>query len=628
MIRVLEKHVADKIAAGEVVERPLSVVKELVENAVDAGASSITIEIKNGGKSYIRVTDNGSGIHQDEVLLAFMRHATSKIATDADLLEIHTLGFRGEALASIAAVSRVELLTKQAASKLGKRVSIAGGTILENIETGCPDGTTIVVTDLFFNTPARLKFLKSDKAESSVIIDFLSQMTLAYPEIRIRFINNGNILFATNGKGDVHNNILTVYSREIADSLVPVHFVQEEISVSGYISSPSVSNTTRRNQIFFVNGRIVNSRVIEKGVSDAYSDRLFAGRHPSAFLFLEIAPNKLDVNIHPNKKEVKFDNNALVTAVVKSAVTEALTTKEAIPQVKEKNIFRMKENSDYYTMPLSKQESQEVFFNKESVEAEKNTERETVQEVKAATPQLDIKSLLSTMRAEEIKKEEKKAAVQQFEKTEKGAAPAIFASIKTPAVKPFDFSELCVIGSVFSTYILLSDTESLYLIDQHAAHERVFFEKLLAEYEQEEKVKQPILIPLILNLPYGVKENAGESLKQLETFGFEIEEFGPKTYAVKAIPMFMSLSEAEDFLHYFTENVSDDSMIYDQNKLEKLMMSACKAAVKGGDLLQREEIEALLAELSSCKNPFSCPHGRPTFLRMKKYEIEKMFKRV
>ena len=303
MIRVLDKVVADKIAAGEVVERPLSVVKELVENAVDAGASAITIEIRNGGKAYLRVTDNGCGIPSEEVLLAFTRHATSKIVSDRDLERIQTLGFRGEALASIAAVSRTELLTKEAGSQLGKRVMIAGGTVLENTEAGCPDGTTVIVRDLFFNTPARLKFLKSDSTESSLIIDFVSRMALAYPEIRIRLINNGNILFSTNGKGDVRMNILTVYSREVADNLVPVHFEQEPIRVDGFVSQPGYSAPTKRNQIFFVNGRSVSSKVIEKGVNDAYRDRLFEGRHPAVFLFLQIAPEKLDVNIHPNKKK-------------------------------------------------------------------------------------------------------------------------------------------------------------------------------------------------------------------------------------------------------------------------------------------------------------------------------------
>lgn len=625
MIKILEKHVADKIAAGEVVERPLSVVKELVENSVDAGADSITVEIKNGGKSYIRVTDNGSGINADEVLIAFMRHATSKITTDKDLESIHTLGFRGEALASIAAVSRIELLTKQQNAKLGKRVLISGGTVIENSETGCPDGTTIMVTDLFFNTPARLKFLKSDSAESRVIIDFISQITLAYPDIRIRLINNGNILFATNGKGDVRTNIFTVYSKETADSLIPVSFSRDYAGVKGFISSLGVSNTSKRNQIFFVNGRLVNSKVIEKGVADAYSDRLFEGRYPSAFLFVEADPSRLDVNIHPNKKEVKFDDAAFITELVRDAAREALAAKEAIPQVTEKNIFKFKNTerkepsqaspeqikdialakNQYDSSPSSRQNTSKYDFGKE----------ESLNEVRVKEEQVDIKNLLSNLRAQVTAEEEKENEAGQ-------------EKIPAAAPRPFDFAYLRPIGSIFGTYILLTDDDTFYMIDQHAAHERVFFEKLMHEYEHEEKTKQPIMLPIILNLPYGAAESAGKSLEKLNDMGFEIEEFGPKTYAAKAIPMFMSLAEAEDFLKYFAENVDDGIDICDRNKLEKIMTNACKAAVKGGDLLKEEEINELLTELSQCENPFSCPHGRPTFIRMRKYDIEKMFKRV
>lgn len=651
MIRILAKHVADKIAAGEVVERPLSVIKELVENSIDSGATSITVEIKNGGKTYMRVTDNGSGIHPDEVLLAFTRHATSKIETDKDLEAIETLGFRGEALASIAAVSHVELLTKQAENKLGKRVCISGGITLENTETGCPDGTTIIVTDLFFNTPARLKFMKSDRAESSAVIDFLSQVSLAYPDIRIRVINNGSVLFATNGKGDVKANILTVYSREIADDLVPVSYDREYISVKGYVSTPGISRTNRKKQIFFVNGRVVNSRVIEKGVSDAYSDRLFEGRFPIAFLFISISPEKLDVNIHPNKKEVKFDDNMLVCSAVNEAIKEALMHKEAIPQVRERNIFKMK----------SEPKAEEKTVVKPEIKKEITTPAKAASEnIKVVKPQVDIKELLSNMREEENKQrkieeekiqEVKRAEIKVEPKSEKvqekidfsynattqvktsdsvSENPAIPTVVPAPVKvsRPFDFTELTIKGSIFGTYILLTDDETFYMIDQHAAHERIFFEKLLSEYQNSEKMQQSLMIPIVLNLPYGAKAAADDNIKQLTDMGFDVEEFGPKAYVVKAVPMFMEMAEAEDFLNYFVENVSDENVIVDRAKLEKIMSAACKSAIKAGDLLKNEEIEELITELAKCDNPYSCPHGRPTFIKMTKYEIEKMFKRV
>lgn len=618
MIRVLDKIVADKIAAGEVVERPLSVVKELVENAVDAGATTITVEIRNGGKSYLRVTDNGCGIPSDEVLLAFTRHATSKIVTDKDLESIQTLGFRGEALASIAAVSRTELVTKEPEAHLGKRVMIAGGTVLEHTEAGCPDGTTVIVRDLFFNTPARLKFLKSDSAESSLIIDFVSRMALAYPEIRIRLVNNGNILFSTNGKGDIRMNILTVYSREIADNLVPVHFEQEPIRITGFVSQPGYSASTRRNQIFFVNGRSVNSKVIEKGIGDAYRDRLFEGRHPAAFLFLRIAPEKLDVNIHPNKKEVQFDDAARVTKCVEEAVKEALSVQDAIPQFKEKNIFRFREPENPYQNRENNHEKEEVLQRIDS--------SETLREIHSnheSERQVNINSLLSNIRfKEQMEQAEKERG--EFEKPDCAEEEPNPGS----AAKKLCFEDLRVVGSIFSTYIALVDEDSFYLVDQHAAHERVFFEKLLREHEESENLTQPLLTPLLVSLPHSTFESAGESMKALRKFGFEIEPFGSKTFAVRSIPMFMALSEAENFLQYFAENVSDGSLAEDPKKLEAIASRACKAAVKGGDLLKEEEIRELLHQLSRCKNPFSCPHGRPTFIRMRRHEIEKMFKRV
>ncbi|MDD3169667.1 MAG: DNA mismatch repair endonuclease MutL, partial [Eubacteriales bacterium] len=338
-IMELPKHVADKIAAGEVVDRPLSIVKELVENSIDAGADSVTVEIKNGGKSYIRVTDNGSGIEKQDVTLAFKRHATSKIKSASDLDHISSLGFRGEALASIAAVSRVELITKTAGDKSGIRVKLEGGEILEKEDTGCPEGTTIIIEDLFFNTPARLKFMKPDATESTLIIDFISKMTLAYPRIRIRLINNGNILFSTAGKGDIYSNILTIYSKETGDKLIHLEEDWEEMRLEAYISAPNHSKTNRKSQIFFVNGRSISSKVMDNAVADAYLEKIFEGRYPIAFLFLQLAPEKLDVNIHPNKKEVRFENERLVRDFITDSIRRNLQTKEAIPEIRNRNLF-------------------------------------------------------------------------------------------------------------------------------------------------------------------------------------------------------------------------------------------------------------------------------------------------
>ena len=341
MIKVLDKKTADKIAAGEVVERPLSIIKELVENSLDAGADNLVIEIKNGGKSYIRVTDNGCGIAPEECEKAFLRHATSKIEKVEDLDSIYTLGFRGEALASIAAVSKVELITKTVDNKVGRRVEIHGGDILENASNGCPDGTTFIVRDLFYNTPARLKFLKKDSTEASAVIDFVTHMALAYPKVRFRMISNDKILFATNGKGDRLNTIMTLTSKILTDQLIPFDYENQGVTVEGYVSGPGESKKNRKNQVFFVNGRNVDSKIIEKGINLAYMDRLFEGRFPICYLFINVSADTMDVNIHPNKKEVRFFNEQLITDSVKEGIIKALNSKLHVPHIRKAEEVKM-----------------------------------------------------------------------------------------------------------------------------------------------------------------------------------------------------------------------------------------------------------------------------------------------
>ena len=626
MIRILEKEVADKIAAGEVVDRPLSIVKELVENSIDAGASAITVEMKKGGKTYIRVTDNGCGIEADQVETAFLRHATSKISQAKDLETIETLGFRGEALASIAAVSRTEIITKTANEAAGVRLVVEGSRPAEKELTGCPDGTTIVVRDLFYNTPARQKFLKSDASESSLIIEFISQIALAYAHLKIRLVNNGNLLFTTPGKGDRYKNILTVFSREIGDELIPVQGQNGNLSLEGYISGPGVSHATRKHQIFFINGRVVNSKVLQKGISQAYSDKLFEGRFPVAYLFLQADPQTLDVNIHPNKREVRFNDEAAVTDFVRQVLRQALLSKESIPAVKEQDLFR-KERSAH-----------------QKAAVEKGSLRKDVLVPSPEEEQVDIKKILSTIRKEEEQKEptiQEETAPYQAERGPADPTPVEIKSsdeeitanqlpqIKPPQTPPpFNFEDLIVTGSIFGTYITAIDETCFYLIDQHAAHERVFFEKLMDQYRSSEKHSQPIMIPIMLNVSYPVAEEYEEWVGPLRQMGFAVEEFGPKTYIVKEIPMFMGLDEAERFLSDFTDSVSEGMKLNQVPAIEKLTMRSCKSAVKAHDYLKDSEIEQLMTDLKKCENPFSCPHGRPTFIKMTQYEIEKMFKRV
>ncbi len=639
MIRVLEKNIADKIAAGEVVERPISIVKELVENALDAGATSIICEIKNGGKTYIRITDNGCGIPEDEVETAFLRHATSKISTASDLEAIGTLGFRGEALASVAAVTRTEIVTKTAEAKTGRRLVIHGGEVIENASTGCPDGTTIVVRDLFYNTPARLKFMKTDAAESGLIIDFISQIALAYKDVRFRLINNGNVLFATSGDGDRLNTIMRVYKDVDSKNMVSLRHSSNGISIEGYISSPAVSRTTRGGQIFFVNGRVINSKVIEKGVTLGYKERLFEGRYPITYLFLQVDPKDLDVNIHPNKKEIRFDKEAMVIDSVASAITEALATEDAV--VDAGNIFkdgekaltghmvyeRLFEGMGHEYAPLqreAKDKSNPFKISDRAFEKGKDSIEENI----------NIKELLSTISNEPNLEDapltdapKEPAGKSHMENLDKksGFVPI---TLQEPGFKPFDFSDLKILGILFDTYIMATADEKFYLIDQHAAHERIFYEKLVGEYSSGHKEKQYIMVPIMISLPYALSEDREGWLNALEEMGFTIEDFGESTYRIPEIPMFMELGEAEDFVKGFIENIGNSTDFSNTTVINKLIMMSCKAAIKAKDILKDEEVTALISDLAKCRNPFSCPHGRPTFIKLSRYEIEKMFKRV
>lgn len=607
-IRELPKLVADKIAAGEVVDRPLSIVKELLENAIDAGANSIIVDIKNGGKSYIRVTDDGCGIPKEQTELAFKRHATSKIRESEDLEKILTLGFRGEALSSIAAVSRTELITKTKDEKTGISIKIEGGILSDKSEIGCPEGTTIIVSDLFFNTPAREKFLKADHTESTLIIDFVSKMALAYPEKRIRLINNSSILFSTNGKNDKYSNILTVFSKEIGESLI--YFEEEDsqtnFKIEGFISRPQFTKTNRKSQIFFVNGRYIQSKIIESAITSAYADKIFDGRYPSAYLFLKIPPEKLDVNIHPNKKEVRFESGKNIMNFLISVISKNLNQKEAIPELKNENIFKLN-LSEYEHNPKQ-----------ENLIKDSQVDIITFQSTRRDEP--DSTSVFSEIL--KVKEEPHSAnQVYNVNKIEEKTTPP-----KPP--KPFEILSINLIGSIFNTYLLGADENSFYLIDQHAAHERVFYEEFLAQLNEPEKNQQIILAPIVKEVSYAVKHNIENWLYFLKNIGFDIEEFGVKSYIIKSIPLFMELTEAENFLTDFLETVDEDTDFNDKQKVDKIIMKSCKNAVKAHDHLDMKEMEALLTQLSRCSNPFSCPHGRPVFIRMTQYEIEKMFKRV
>ena len=620
MIKILDKATADKIAAGEVVDRPVSAVKELIENSIDALSGSITVEIEKGGKTYIRVTDNGNGIPADEIETAFLRHATSKITKIEDLDFIDTLGFRGEALPSIAAVSRVELISKTRDAETGRRVVIEGGRIVDNGPVGCENGTTIIVRDFFYNTPARLKFMKSDNAESRQIIELVSQLAMAYPNIKFRLINNKNVLFSTRGTCKREDSILTIYGKVTGRDLIFFNAGSSFMEIEGYVSDPGVSFPTRKQQIFFVNGRVVENPVISRAVAKAYEERLFKGRFPVSFLFIMIDPSVIDVNVHPNKKEIKFHDEQQVEEFIKESIRSALLSKESIPQIKAKDIFIKKEETD--TGRLAKEEKQEDMRDYLS----KIRTDETAGFVRE-------KSDTSSVTGDDTEsvKGGKDAAGQDDTCEENREAPEseeIPEDIGTENAPALDISGMTIIDTIFDTYILAKDSDNFYMIDQHAAHERIFFEKFRAEYRNTEKATQQVMIPLMIDIPAAAKNSDIPVTEALYSLGFQAEEFGPVTYRITGIPAFMDLDEAERLLRDFIDESPEAEWYQNEEQFLKIATRACKNAIKGKDRTTPEERQQLLTDLSRCENPYSCPHGRPTFIKMTKYQIEKLFKRV
>lgn len=628
-IKVLEKSVADKIAAGEVIERPVSVVKELAENAIDAGATDITVEIKRGGREMIRVTDNGCGIPSSEVLTAFLRHATSKIRKAEDLKSLTTLGFRGEALASIAAVTRLEMITKTKDENAGVHLIIHGGNVISSEAAGCPNGTTVIVRDLFYNTPARAKFLKNDAAESSMVIELMSKIALTHPEIRFRMDSAGSNVFTTQGRGDLLAAIIAVYKERDYRNLVPIRREGEGMRVFGYISKPALSRASRRSQYFFVNERVVDSKVMEKGLMSGYKERLFQGRYPIAFIFLETDPANLDVNIHPNKKEVRFGNELAVIEIIRDAVIDALAAKEAVPDVTDTNKFKNKEN---ITSPKAHKGKEQVdiksFLSNKRAQLEADSEKEESHEIGSGAKESSAND--SEVNESFAKNTGVRESHSKVSGVEESSAFSAFegADMKSPAIKPFDFDDLKLGEIIFDTYITATDDENFYLIDQHAAHERINYENFVRAYNKEEKASQMLLLPITIDVPPALSAAETVWTDDLRKMGYDIDNFGENTYIVRAIPDFLTMEEAEAFLNDYVDQCAEGEKIGHKAALDKIVTHSCKSAIKAHDRISSEEAEALIARLKRCANPYSCPHGRPTFVRFSLHDIEHMFKRI
>ena len=597
MIKVLDSFVADKIAAGEVIERPVSAVKELVENSIDAGAGSIIVEIRGGGKSYIRVTDDGCGISFDEAETAFLRHATSKINGITDLDNIVSLGFRGEALASISAVSRLTMVTRRPEDMSGVKLVLHGGRVVSKERTGCNTGTTVIVEDLFYNTPARRKFMKTDAREGSSIIELIQQYAVCYAGIRFMMINNGITLFTTAGDGDNYAVIKMLYLSVARNGLLPV----ENDHVKGYVSDPGSTQNTRKGQLFFVNGRLVSSAVIEKGLEEGYQGRIFSG-FPAAVLFIEAEPRDIDVNIHPGKQEIRFLRQDEVKNNIADAVSKAVMTGAGVPKGFVKNIE---------TVPEKK-------FNDDVPEAN-DTEQTSIREF---LKDLERQNSYETAVTDNISA----AAEDAVSDYTPVSVPSEAAPEPVQRHVPFDFEDLVYSGYVFNTYIIMQGSDELYIFDQHAAHERIFYEKFMRGYNNSAHSPQPVLTAFTISVSSDVYSISGEWLGDLIRMGYDIEDFGDCTFIIRGIPPYMTIDEAEGFAAGYAE-AAGEAGGSNRVVIDKLIMKSCKSAVKAHDVLSEQEIKDLMSELAKCGNPYSCPHGRPTFIRVSSYDIERSFRR-
>ena len=643
-IRLLDSNTIDKIAAGEVVERPSSVVKELVENAMDAGADAITVEIRDGGCSFIRVTDNGDGIEKDQIRKAFFRHATSKISTAEDLYHIHSLGFRGEALSSIAAVSMVELITKTKDSLTGIHYRLDGGVEKEFSEIGAPEGTTMIARELFFNTPVRKKFLKTPATEGSYVSDLMEHMALSRPDVAFQFMVNGNVRFHTSGNGDLKEIIYRIYGREIAGQLLPFHAQMEGVSIDGFLGSPSVVRSNRNFEFFFVNGRYIRSPLLSKGLEAGYKAWLMQHKFPFALLHLTSDPENIDVNVHPSKMEVRFSDQPGLYAFLEEQVREAMHRREMIPDVKldEPAAGRKKEQ------PAPKEQKVK------EEQTKRETQKETVvppmppvaprkpvpaaDEGRKAGPEKEVSPNPEPAARE---KKEKPEAPQPFETARRSRQlqeeEAQYTVSEAKQMELFDGKLLSeeaaksyqIIGQVFDTYWLVQYEERLLIIDQHAAHEKVKYEALVKKLREGQVDSQNLAPPMILNLSAIEAHTLQEYGDYFARMGFEIEDFGGNAVAVRAVPCDLYGHYEKDFLQGILDELEEEPPRGTPAIIaEKLASMACKSAVKGNMRISTKEMEALLDQLLSLENPYHCPHGRPTIITMSKYELEKKFKRI
>lgn len=653
-IELLSEETIDKIAAGEVVERPASIVKELVENSIDAGASSITVEIKDGGISFIRVSDNGCGIPKDQIKKAFFRHATSKLRTVADLDTLCSLGFRGEALSSISAISQVEIMTKTADELVGTRYVIEGAVEKSFEDIGIPNGTTIIIRNVFYNTPVRRKFLKTSITEGGYISDVCEHLALSSPDIAFKFVNGGQLKFNTSGDGDLKEVIYRIYGKEVAKELIPVSHESHDIKINGYLGKPILNRANRNFEKFFVNGRYVKSSLVSNAVETGYKQYLMQHKFPMCILNIDLNTSSLDVNVHPTKMEIRFNNEDYISDFIETTISSTLKVNEMIPEALLNEEEKIKEvmskikgpepfevarkaiDSNIQVAAVEKEDSSSV--KTFEIDFENNTVSEDFaytaindnvpvasNEIKNATNGINIGKLLG-----ETNKTLSSNNVIKSQNVVYATNPIQLNLFEEKIISQENLEKYQIIGQVFDTYWLFSYEDKLLIMDQHAAHEKIKYEHIMDSLRKHEVNSQVLNPPIIISLTNSERNILDSCIESFNAIGYEIDEFGGDEIAIRSVPLDLyGLNEKELFLDILDELSSGIAV----NKVpevlnDKIATMACKSAVKGNTSMTVEEVKALLKELMTLDNPYNCPHGRPTVVTMSKYEMDKKFKRI
>ena len=682
-IHVLNQDTINKIAAGEVIERPMAVVKELTENAIDADANAITVEVKDGGKALIRMTDNGVGMNEEDVRLAFTPHATSKIDDAEDLLRVSTLGFRGEALASISSVSQLEMVTKTRNELMGCRYEADGGKERTLEAVGCPDGTTILVRNLFFNTPARLKFLKSSPTEAGYINTLIERLALSHPDISFRFINQNQTKLHTSGNGNLKDVIYHIYGKDITSNLLEVDASEVSCQVKGYIGKPIISRGNRNYMNYFINGRYIKSSTIHKAIEDAYQPYTMQHRYPFTVLHFTVAPELVDINVHPQKMEIRFSDAQGIYQSVYHAISEALKHREFIPEVslaapahkavpkkgqntakpvREPEMFEKKRMQSVQILEEIKKQDERlkqqgvlretaVYGKRDSTEISRETDQsvsnmEQIKTTGETVLDMGQKETAGNTASNMGQPEETQNTVRNMEQPEnaENALPnterinEVRYNVHDPVQESFfdegilseqAQKEVKIIGQVFDTYWILQYENAMYMVDQHAAHEKVLYERFMKQLSEKKAMVQMLQPPVILTMTMQEEQAVKEHMSVFEELGYQIEPFGGREYAVSGVPAHLPQIGNEELLKEVIDAMVDEHSRPTPDILkDKIASMSCKAAVKGNNRLPREQMEELLRELMTLENPYHCPHGRPTMIKMTKTELDKKFKRI